>query len=278
MARGHLVNGIRIGKSGNTIDTGALDYTLAVVMRVVAVSHFVSLYIDNTLVATRSRTSTEGSWISVSTADGVEYRDIYVWAEAGSTPERDLVRTIRGGIVEVYADGRWFDTVGGSGFIFAYEGDDVFIVTNQHVVESGRGIQVKIYGRLFDGQLLGANDDTDTAVIVVCGIGNVVPETVFNGGGFELGDRVVAAGYPGQRFYATTGLVVASEEPGFLASTAAVNPGNSGGPLLAMNGRVIGINTAFKYDSAGELRFLAVPYSSIAEQVAEWRRGFVLCE
>ena len=136
----------------------------------------------------------------------------------------------------------------GSGVIMDQRG---YIVTNNHVVENHRRLEV-IYadGRRVDASLVGAYPFSDLAVIQVEGDVPAVAE-LGDSSGLQPGARVIAIGSPLGSFQntVTTGVVSAlnrrlGELEGLIQTDAAINQGNSGGPLINSLGQVIGINTA----------------------------------
>jgi serine protease Do len=142
----------------------------------------------------------------------------------------------------------------GSGVIVDPKG---YIVTNRHVVEKADRIRVRFQddppGVQHDAKVIGADQETDLAVIKV-DIDRVLPSAKMgNSDSMQVGDWVLAVGSPfGLSETVTAGIVSAKGRdivPGrqfqtFIQTDAAINPGNSGGPLVNMNGEVIGINTA----------------------------------
>jgi serine protease Do len=138
----------------------------------------------------------------------------------------------------------------GSGVIVSSNG---YIVTNSHVVAKATDIQVLLSDkRIFKGKIVGADPQTDVAVIKIEAIGlPVVPFGDSNQ--LKVGDTVMAFGNPfGQYFTVTRGIVSALGRSGmgmegfenFIQTDAAINPGNSGGALVNVRGQVVGINTA----------------------------------
>jgi serine protease Do len=144
----------------------------------------------------------------------------------------------------------------GSGFIISSDG---LILTNAHVVREAKDVTVKLSDRReFAAKVLGADPTTDIAVLRI----NAKDLTVVRLGNpkqLEVGDPVMAVGAPfGFEQTATQGIVSAKGRslPGdsvvpFIQTDAAVNPGNSGGPLFDGTGAVVGINAQIYSQSGG---------------------------
>jgi serine protease Do len=142
----------------------------------------------------------------------------------------------------------------GSGVIVDAKG---FIVTNRHVIDKADRIRVRFEddppGVQHDAKVIGADQETDLAVIKV-DIDRALPAAKMgNSDSMQVGDWVLAVGSPfGLSETVTAGIVSAKgrdivpnrQFQTFIQTDAAINPGNSGGPLVNMNGEVIGINTA----------------------------------
>jgi serine protease Do len=148
----------------------------------------------------------------------------------------------------------------GSGVIVDPAG---YILTNNHVVEKADRIQVTLAGNTtakYDAKLIGADADTDLAVIKIDAHRSLSAAKIGNSDSVQVGDWAIAIGSPfGLQATVTAGIISAKDRDldsthqfqKFLQTDAAINPGNSGGPLLAINGDVIGINTAIVSGSGG---------------------------
>jgi putative serine protease PepD len=147
----------------------------------------------------------------------------------------------------------------GSGFVYDSSGR---IVTNQHVVDGARSISVRFWnGKTYSAQLVGSDSSTDLAVIKVNAPGSQLhPLTLGSSSKLAVGDPVVAIGSPfGLEETVTSGIVSALhrsiDSPANFAisdtiqTDAAINHGNSGGPLLNAQGQVIGVNAQIRSDS-----------------------------
>lgn len=148
----------------------------------------------------------------------------------------------------------------GSGVIATEDG---FILTNSHVVENASQLRVRLSdGREFAASVVGRDPTTDLAVVRIEASG-LTPATFRDSDTVEVGDWVIAAGSPfGFDQSVTAGIVSAKGRSGvtrndtdsfedFIQTDAAVNPGNSGGPLVDLDGNIVGINTAIFSRSGG---------------------------
>jgi len=129
------------------------------------------------------------------------------------------------------------------------------ILTNAHVIENSDRLNVSLLdGNEFSGEVIGTDRDTDIAIIKVFGSG-YTPVKLGVSGDLKIGQLVIAIGNPlGYQHSVSVGVLSGvgrtMRTPGgqliddILQSDAAMNPGNSGGPMIDTNGDVIGINTA----------------------------------
>ena len=149
----------------------------------------------------------------------------------------------------------------GSGFVFDRNGH---IVTNQHVVAGASSISVSFWnGVELDAELVGTDPSTDLAVLRVdAPSGLLSPLRLADSSAVDVGDSVLAMGSPfGLEGTITSGIVSALHREmtapnnftilDTIQTDAAINHGNSGGPLLDYKGRVIGVNAQIESDSGG---------------------------
>ena len=178
--------------------------------------------------------------------------------QAMPNPLPDIVESAGTGVVglDVYyyddALGEDVPMAYGSGFVISSEG---YIVTNAHVVEGASQVEVKfIDGSSAPGQIVGADSKLDVAVVYVEARG-LTPLALGSSAQVRVGDFTVAIGNPTGEMLADTatfGIISATAREAnvegqvnsYIQTDAAINPGSSGGPLLDMSGRVIGITSA----------------------------------
>jgi putative serine protease PepD len=169
----------------------------------------------------------------------------------------------------------------GSGFVYDSKGD---IVTNQHVVDGAKSVSVRFWNdNSYSAKVVGSDPSTDLAVIKVDAPQSILhPLLIGDSSKMVVGDGVVAIGSPfGLEETVTSGIVSAlhrqMQAPNSftindsIQTDAAINHGNSGGPLLNSEGHVIGVNAQIRSDSGGSDGVgFAIPsntISAIAKQI-----------
>lgn len=146
----------------------------------------------------------------------------------------------------------------GSGFIIS---DDGYIITNNHVVEGADKVTVKLVDkREFEAEVIGTDPGTDIAVIKIENDDELPYIELGDSDELEVGEWVLAIGNPfGLSHTVTAGIVSAkgrnrlgiTEYEDFIQTDAAINRGNSGGPLIDLDGKVIGVNSAIVGGGSG---------------------------
>jgi putative serine protease PepD len=149
----------------------------------------------------------------------------------------------------------------GSGFVYDSDGH---VITNDHVVDGATSISVTLWdGSKYKATVVGADPSTDLAVLKLdAPASKLHPLSLGDSSAVSVGDGVVAIGSPfGLDETVTSGIVSALNRsissvnqftiPGAIQTDAAINHGNSGGPLLDMNGRVIGVTSQIESESGG---------------------------
>ena len=227
--------------------------------------------------AAETATNTQDSSITTtSNTESVSLSDMY------ETVENSVV-TIECTIVEytIPFGHQVTSEVQGSGFVYEYEGQMV-IITNNHVVEDAVSITVTFAdGNTYDAEVLGSDASTDLAVLSAdAPTSEYYPLEIVSSSTVSVGDYVVAIGSPyGLAGTMTTGIVSSLDRTvtisddtggsyditGLIQTSAPINSGNSGGPLMTYDGQVIGITTAIVSNSDG-LGF-AVPSDTILSTV-----------
>ncbi|WP_143515369.1 Do family serine endopeptidase [Pseudooctadecabacter jejudonensis] len=182
----------------------------------------------------------------------------------------------------------------GSGFVISADG---FIVTNNHVIEGADEIEIEFFpgegqpSELLPAELVGTDPNTDIALLKV-EYDSPLQFVEFgdsDGVGARVGDWVMAMGNPlGQGFSVSAGIVSARNRSlqgtydDYIQTDAAINRGNSGGPLFNMDGDVIGVNTAILSPNGGSIGIGFAMSSAVVtnvvdqlEEFGETRRGWL---
>lgn len=157
-----------------------------------------------------------------------------------------------------YAQGSVFEGAG-TGVVLSEDG---LVLTNAHVLDGSADIAVRLFdGSQHEATLVGSARDSDLAVIQVHGADPLHPATLGSSADLEVGEPVIAIGNAlnlGGLPSVTTGIVSALDRTisspegslsGLIQTDAAINVGNSGGPLVDADGEVVGINTAILQDT-----------------------------
>lgn len=171
----------------------------------------------------------------------------------------------------------------GSGVIVKRTGNTVYVLTNNHVAGKADSIKVKLNdGQEFDGKLVGADERQDIALVSfeAKSDSKIVIATLGDSDTVQTGDICLAMGAPlGYRQSVTQGIVSATGRSGnqignlndFIQTDAAINQGNSGGPLVNIYGEIIGINTWIASNSGGSVGLgFSIPINSIKRAIDDF--------
>ncbi|MAQ81906.1 MAG: serine protease [Maritimibacter sp.] len=175
----------------------------------------------------------------------------------------------------------------GSGFVISEDG---FIVTNNHVIEGADQVTIEFFsGVELDAEIVGTDPNTDIALLKVESDTPLPFVTFGDSDTARVGDWVMAMGNPlGQGFSVSAGIVSARNRAlsgtydDYIQTDAAINRGNSGGPLFNMDGDVIGVNTAILSPNGGSIGIGFSMASNVVTRVVdqlqeygETRRGWL---
>jgi len=169
-----------------------------------------------------------------------------------------------------------YEQVGtGSGVIISPDG---YIITNNHVIEGAQSIEITTNdNKTFDAEIVGTDPNTDIALIKIDTDEPLNYSTFGDSNSARIGEWVLAVGNPFNLTSTVTAGIISAKSrdlsgrntQSFIQTDAAVNPGNSGGALVNINGELIGINTAISSQTGNYIGYsFAVP-SNIARKVVE---------
>ena len=163
----------------------------------------------------------------------------------------------------------------GSGVIISPDG---YIITNNHVIEGAQSIEITTNdNKTFDAEIVGTDPNTDIALIKIDSEDPLDYSTFGDSNSTRIGEWVLAVGNPFNLTSTVTAGIISAKSrdlsgrntQSFIQTDAAVNPGNSGGALVNINGELIGINTAISSQTGNYIGYsFAVP-SNIARKVVE---------
>ena len=205
----------------------------------------------------------------------VTVNDSQPTSSGGNLSVQSIYRLAYKGVVEIAASQ-------GQGSGFVYDGDG-HIVTNAHVVEGASSVSVKFWnGKSYPAQVVGTDASTDLAVLKVnAPVSELFPLSLGDSTKLVVGDPVVAIGSPfGLEGTVTSGIVSALHREmtspnqfaidNSIQTDAAINHGNSGGPLLNPQGKVVGITSQIESNSGGnEGVGFAIPSSTVGSIAAQ---------
>ncbi len=167
----------------------------------------------------------------------------------------------------------------GSGFVVSEDG---YIVTNNHVIEGADSIEIEFFsGERLTAKLVGTDPKTDIALLKVESDKPLEFVSFGNSDLMRVGDWVMAMGNPlGQGFSVSAGIVSArgrqlsGSYDDFIQTDAAINRGNSGGPLFNMDGQVVGVNTAIMSPNGGSIGIGFSMSSNVVTKVVDQLKEF----
>ena len=167
----------------------------------------------------------------------------------------------------------------GSGFVISEDG---FIVTNNHVIDGADEVIIEFFsGSELPAKVIGTDPNTDIAVLKVESDQPLPFVSLGDSDLMRVGDWVMAVGNPlGQGFSVSAGIISARNRAlsgaydDFIQTDAAINRGNSGGPLFNLDGQVIGVNTAILSPTGGSIGIGFSMASNVVTKVVDQLREF----
>jgi serine protease Do len=183
-----------------------------------------------------------------------------------------LVDSVKHSVVNLQVTKLGSGPIFGSAFIIDSNGS---AITNSHVIDGASSIKAQLTtGQIVIADLIGQDSTNDIALIQLRTTD--VPSTALhfaNSDNIKMGDWVLAIGNPMGLGQSVSAGIISQIDATFIHTGINLNHGNSGGPLVDMNGHVIGINTAILSDSNGV--GLAVPANKIVASIAQMKRNVV---
>jgi S1-C subfamily serine protease len=221
--------------------------------------------LTQSLMETRSEVNTLNDKV------GVIDKELTVLEDSVSDDFSEIIKSSIPGVVTIKTD-----VSQGTGFIISRDG---FIITNAHILSGGKEVETmnsdqKVYTTSF----IGFNSNLDLALLKITGEFDYL--RLDNSDVIEVGEEVIAIGNPlGLQYSVSQGIVSGTHRKGpngldiYIQTDAALNPGNSGGPLINSDGKVIGINN-FKSASGESLGF-ALESNHIKQTVNDISQGIL---
>lgn len=264
---------------GATLAHSAADVTVRVNGREIASDVPARIENGRTLVPLRFVAEALGAQVAYDEATRTVNVDLPIDKAVAAGGVRGVVRQAQPSVVGILnrmADG---STAAGSGVVLDTAGH---VLTNHHVIEEARTLQVVVRGRLISATLAGSDKEADLAVLKIDPAAlqqaGLKPASWGDSDAMEAGDLVVALGNPlGFQYQSSVTMGIVSglrrsvSDSGYpytlIQTDAAINQGNSGGPLVNAAGEVIGINTLKLVEDGVESLGFAIP-SKIARTVA----------
>lgn len=190
-------------------------------------------------------------------------------------------------LIQTYKNDKLVGT--GTGFVYKKDNKVGYIITNHHVIDGGTTFKVKfINGTEVEGKLLGSDEYSDIAVLSVDQSSVISVAEIGDSSKVEIGDTIFTVGSPlGEDYMGTVTkgilsgkdrtVTVSSDNGGsimqVLQTDAAMNPGNSGGPLVNINGEVIGVNSIKLVQNEIEGMGFAIPIEIVMNSVNKLEKG-----
>lgn len=167
----------------------------------------------------------------------------------------------------------------GSGFVISEDG---YVVTNNHVIDGADEILIEFFnGEELEAKVIGTDPNTDIALLKVEADGPLPFVSFGDSDTARVGDWVLAMGNPlGQGFSVSAGIVSARNRAlsgsydDYIQTDAAINRGNSGGPLFNMDGEVVGVNTAILSPNGGSIGIGFSMASNVVTRVVDQLREY----